>query len=73
MRYKNLLLAVILVLLTSCNQPPPAPRFCPIAIHANDCVKDWFKEPGLPAPQCVKDYLKNIGDEQADIDKYCTR
>lgn len=68
--FKNLLLAAMTISLASCNTAPPAPTFCPIAINANGQVKDWFKSKE-PLPQYMRDYLKNIGDQQADIGKYC--
>jgi hypothetical protein len=60
----------MIVLLAGCNPAPQPPRFCPIAVHANDQVHGWF-EAHKPLPQYMRDYLKNIGDQQADIDKYC--
>lgn len=66
---KNLLSGVILCLNFSCAQQSPQPTFCPIAVHADDCVKEWLDQQEPPA--CVNDYLYKIGVQESDIDKYC--
>ena len=58
-----------LILLTSCSPSAPQATFCPIAVHADACVKAWLHTQS--PPDCVNEYFHKIGIEQADIDKNC--
>ena len=61
------LLAVMMRLLAACSCPT---LYCPTPVNASDQAKQWF-EAQEPLPEYMRQYLKDIGDEQEAIKKNC--